>query len=190
MRSAQPQAVRSRDGTGSAKRRLIAALLTILGSAGAPAQDETLNPIALEARAKGLKGCVPILNRITNRLIDVARYGGVSVGATHETKDRLFSVLFSRQVPGTPEQLVSVAISPDRWCSATIEITSVWDGSCEQVAGRMFASYPRAAPMIGSAVMLSESPTRSAYLLPLDAACLSIQKETLFHPNRELQGRP
>jgi hypothetical protein len=180
----------SREGNGNAKQRLFAVLLMLLGNAAVSAQEEALNPIALEAREKGLRGCVPILNRITNPLIDVARYSGVSVGAARETKDRLFIVVFSRQVPGGPNQLVSVAVSPDRWCSATVEITTVWKATCEQVADRMFASYPRAAPMTGSAVMLAESPTRSAYLLPLDAACLSIQKETLFHPSRALKGQP
>jgi hypothetical protein len=163
-------------------RCFVAGLLLLFASFSARSQEGALNPIAEEARQKGLRGCVPILNKITNPLIDKARYGGISVAASSETKDRLYSVVFSRQVPGAPNQLVSIAVSPDNRCSTTIEITTVWSASCEQVAARVYPTYTRAAPMTSSAVMVTEAPHKSAYLLPLAGACLSIQKDTVFYP--------
>lgn len=141
-----------------------------------------LNPIAADAKTRGLKGCVPTVNRFTAQLIGDGRYGAYPVASGSETKDRLYNVVISRVLGGGVTQLVSLSVSPDAKCSVTYDIHTVWPLACNQVAAQNFPSYQRATPMSGNVVMLQENPFKQVYLVPLPGGCMSMRKDTAFDP--------
>jgi hypothetical protein len=162
---------------------LVSALYAPHAGAQAPGKAGAgLNSIAADARERGMKGCVPTLNRLTNQIIGNTRYGAYPVASGTETKDRLYTVVISRQLDGGVTQLVSLSVSPDKNCSLSYDIHTVWPAACDQVAARNFPSYQQLTPMSGTAVMRQEHPFKQVYLVPLPGGCMSMRKDTVFSP--------
>lgn len=139
------------------------------------------NPILEAARSQGVSRCLTRIGNLSEALTQGATYRAYAVTDDNKADERLYSLVLSRLSSQNTHQLVSATVTPDKACSATYDISTVWGLPCAQVAQQAFAAFKPETSLPGNVTVLQGSALQQVYLLATPGGgCMSLQKETLY----------
>lgn len=156
--------------------------LSLSGSALAQSGEATeLGPIAQAAAQRGVRTCLPAIERITANLSANRQVGAFLFNQIDNADENLFSVsLEGNPSPSGGPLYVSLTFAPagDK-CQATIESTMAWQKSCPDAA-LTFREYQIAGKLLSAIQMLAAPGTGRLFLMPTADGCVTIEKAVLF----------
>jgi len=146
-----------------------------------PPAAPPLNGLAQAAANGGVVECIGRIQQVTDFLTGQSKSGAFLFLAPADANRHLASASLEIQA-GSVSTYASANFAPDGagGCGGMYETVAYWANRCEEVATRVFASYPSAGKLSASISMLDGGPTMRVFLMPAGQGCLSIKKEMIY----------
>lgn len=136
------------------------------------------NVIVADAKKRGVKKCLDRIEKVTDQVLGEAVVGAYVVADEHHPDSGIYTAMISRHNKGGGTQMVSLSVSPDEKCTATVDITSVWNAACRRIGPKWFSGYKPKVRLPGNVIVRVATRKKQVYMVPLPGGCMTIQKET------------
>jgi hypothetical protein len=163
-----------------------AVALVTLGVLSAPAlaqQDSELSAIALAAQQRGIRTCLPAIDKLSKNLGTAFDIGIFLFNQVEQPDTGLVSISMelSPAPSGSGSAYVSASFVPvGTACQVMVESTMSWTNRCVTV-GVGYQNYQVVGTLLKEIGILSDGGTQRLFLLPgAHDGCVSIEKSVYF----------